>query len=218
MKIDATRVAALAILLYGAKRYWRNWGTTKDECAMNLPGDELLREPMVKTTEGVWIDLPVEQVWPWVVQLGQDRGGCYTYDTVENACGLDHHSADRIHAEWQNLSAGDTVRFAPPGWLGRRDGVTLPVAKVIPQEAIVLHGSPPAIPWDIVWSIHLMPRWDDRCRLLVRTRVGLRHPAEVVALSLAGPLHSALTRRMLLGIKHRAERQRHSAVVEASSS
>ena len=216
MTINATRMAALAALLYGVKRYWRNWGTTKDECAMNLPGDELLREPLVQTTEGVWIDLPVEQVWPWVVQLGRDHG--YTIDTGENACGLDHHSVNRSHAAWQNLSAGDTVRITSPGWLGPRVGVTLPVAKVIPQEAIVLHGSPPAIPWDIVWSIHLVPRWDDRCRLLVRTRVGLRHPAEVFALTLAGPLHSAMTSRMLLGVKHRAERQRHSAVVEACSS
>lgn len=209
------RMAALAALLYGARRYWRNWGTTKDECATRLPGDELLREPLVMTTEGVSIDRPVAQVWPWVAHIGQNHGGCCTGDTVEILCGTDHHSADRIHAESQDLRSGDTVRLAPAGWLGMRNGITLTVAQVIPNETVVLHGSPPAIPWDIVWSIHLVPHWDDRCRLLVRTRVGLRHPAEVFAVALAGSVHSALTRRMLLGIKHRAERQPHCAAIEA---
>lgn len=200
-------MAAAAAAVYGARRYWRNWGTTKEECASRLPGDELVRPPVITTTEAVWIDRRPTQAWPWLVQIGQDRGGFYGYgyDAVEDLCGLQYHSADDVHADWQRLAVGDRVRLVPPGWLGMRDGVSLSVAEVKPDEAVVLHGAPPVVPWDIVWSIHLVPRWDDRCRLVVRTRVGLRHPAEVFALALAGPVHSALTRKMMLGIKRRVE-------------
>lgn len=184
------RVAALAALLYGARRYWRNWGTTKQECAQPLPGDELLHAPKVTTTEGVLVDRPVAQVWPWAVRLGRSR------------------TDDR------DLTVGDTVCLVPPGRFGIRAGIALPVVKVVPGETIVLHGAPPAIPWDIVWSVHLISRWDDRCRLLVRTRVGLRHPAEFLLTALSGPLNSALNRRLLVGIKRRAEQDSaHPAVV-----
>lgn len=216
MSIDMVRAAALAAVLYGARRYWRNWGTTKDECTTALPGDELLHAPVVTTTEGVRIDRAVEDVWPWVAQIGQDRGGVHSDDTVRNLCGEEHHSADDRQPERPQLAPGDTVRLTPPGRLGLRDGIALTVAKVIPNEAIILRGGPPAIAWDVVWSIHLVPRWDESCRLLMRSRVGLRHPAQVAAVGLAGPVQSALTRRMLLGIKHRAER--HSCHAAAAGS
>ena len=83
------RVAAAAALLYAARRYYRNWGTTKEECAMYLPGDELLDRPVVRTTEAVWINAPANAVWPWLVQMGQDRGGLYSDETLENLVGLE---------------------------------------------------------------------------------------------------------------------------------
>src|SRR6478735_2535965 len=94
------RVAAAAALLYAARRYYRNWGTTKSECAMALPGDELLDSRVARTTEAVWIDAAADSVWPWLVQMGQDRGGLYSYETLENVFGLEYHNADRIHSEW----------------------------------------------------------------------------------------------------------------------
>ena len=98
------QVAARVALLYAARRYYRNWGTTKEECRMFLPGDELVGRPAVETTEGVWIDAPTSAVWPWLVQMGQDRGGLYSYETLENLVGLHYHNADRIHPEWQHLA------------------------------------------------------------------------------------------------------------------
>ena len=74
------RVAGAVALLYAARRYYRNWGTTKEECQLWLPGDELVRRPAVQTTEGVWIDAPPKAIWPWLVQMGQDRGGLYSYE------------------------------------------------------------------------------------------------------------------------------------------
>lgn len=205
MTIGVMRVAAVAALLYAARRYYRNWGTTKEECRSKLPGDELLGRPAVQSTEGVWIEAPTETVWPWLLQLGQDRGGLYSFESLENLIGLHYRNADRIHPEWQRLMPGDVVRLAPKGWLGRRDGVAMHVVKVIDNEAIVLRGTAPDFPWDAVWSFHLTPRWNDRCRLLIRTRARLRYPGEVLGTELAGPITALVTRGLLLGIKRRAQ-------------
>lgn len=198
--------AGTGLLLYAARRYFRNWGTTKSESRMNLPGDELIREPMLRITEAVWIERPAAAVWPWLVQMGQDRGGLYGYAFLENSIALHHRNANRIHAEWQHLAPGNLIRLAPRGWLGLRDGLTLSVADVIEERAIVLRGAPPSLPWETVWSFHLIPYGDDRCRVLVRTRVGLRHPGEVLLAEAVEPVNALMTRGMLRGIRRRAER------------
>lgn len=197
--------AAAGAGLYAARRFYRNWGTTKEECETPLPGDELVGRPAVQTTEGVWIDAPAGAVWPWLVQMGQDRGGLYSYERLENLVGLKYHNADRIHPEWQRLTVGDVVRLVPPGWLGRRDGLALPVAQIIEGQSIVLRQQPPQFAFDAVWSFHVMPRWEDRCRLLVRSRSRMRQPGEVLGAELAGPVMALMTRGLLLGIKRRAE-------------
>ena len=191
--------------LYAARQYFRNWGTTKEECETPLPGDELVAQPAVQTTEGVWIEAPAAEVWPWLVQMGQDRGGLYSYEKLENLAGLRHRNADRIHPEWQNLAVGDVIRVVPRGWMGLSDGVALPVAQLIAGESIVLRLQPPDVPVDGVWSFHVVARWEDRCRLLVRTRLRMRVPGEAVVAEAIGPAMSLMTRGMLLGIKRRVE-------------
>ena len=211
-------VATAAALLYAARRYYRNWGTTKQECRMGLPGDELVDDPAVKTTEAVWINAPANAVWPWLVQMGQDRGGLYSYQTLENLLGLDYHNADVIHAEWQHPVPGDVVRLAPKGWLGLRNGISLRVADVAEQRFVVLRASPSEQSWDAVWSFHVIPHWEDRCRLLIRTRTALRHPGGVLMTELSGPAKALLTRGILLGIKRRAEGQVQGEATAARAS
>lgn len=191
--------------LLAARRYYRNWGTTKEECDTALPGDELVSQPVVQTTEGIWIDAPASAVWPWLVQMGQDRGGMYTYEKLENLVGLQHRNADRIHPEWQQLSVGDVIRLVPRGWMGLRNGIALPVVALVEGESIVVRLQPPDVPVDGVWSFHVVAHWEDRCRLLVRTRARMRVPGEALGAEAAGPVMSLLTRGMLLGIKRRAE-------------
>jgi hypothetical protein len=205
MAIGVVGIAAAGGLLYAARRYYRNWGTTKEECQMTLPGDELIPRPAVQSTEGIWIDAPPRAIWPWLVQIGQDRAGIYSHEMLENLVGLDYHTADRIHPEWQRLEVGDRIRLAPDGWMGMRRGLTLTVAQVVEGEHIVLRGAPPDFPWDAVWSFHLVLRWEDRCRVLLRTRARLRYPGEALVTELTGPVVSVLTRGMLLGIKRRVE-------------
>jgi hypothetical protein len=218
MASKLVRVAAGAALLYAARRFYRNWGTTKEECGMALPGDGLVSPPAVQTTEGVWIDASPGNVWPWLVQMGQDRGGLYTYPKLQNMIGLDYENADRIHPEWQCLAPGDVLWLAPKGWMGLPNGITFTVVDVVEQESIVLRGTTPRLLRDAVWSFHLIPRRDDRCRLLIRTRTRLRHPGEVLATELAGPANAAMTQGILRGVKRRVECQLQAEAAAASAS
>jgi hypothetical protein len=173
---------------------------------MILPGDELIRDPADMTTLAVPIEAPAADVWPWLIQIGQDRAGFYSYDILENLVGLHIHSADQIVAEWQSLSVGDSIRLTSRGWMGRQDGVVLPVARLEVPRSLVLRESPPSLPWNAVWSFHIVPTSASSCRLISRSRserlpVRLRFVAVVMT-----PLTAGMTRRMLLGVKARAER------------
>lgn len=203
---------AVAGSLYAARRYFRDWGTTKGEAGEKLAGDDLLSPPVLQATEAVWIDAPAEEVWPWLVQMGQDRGGLYSFEVLEDLVGLRYHNVDTLHPEWQHLAVGDAVRLVPKGWLGLTEGVEMQVVEVVQPETIVLRTRTPQLPWDVVWSFHLVAQWEDRCRLLVRSRLALRRPGEVLLAEMAGPARALITRGMLLGIKRRAE-SRSVAVV-----
>jgi hypothetical protein len=148
-------------------------------------------------------------VWSWLVQIGQDRGGMYSYEWLENLFGLDIHNADRIHEEWQLLAVGDAVRVVPRGRLGMREGYAFRVALVDPPRALVLRQQPPEHPWDSTWAFLVVPDSADHCRLLSRSRTakasGVAGIASLVAAALMEPVILRMTRRMLVGIKSRAE-------------
>ena len=73
-----TETAALFAVLYAARRYYRNWGATEAECQIRLPGDTLLGDPAIQTTEAVYIDAPPHAVWPWLLQMGRGPGEAST--------------------------------------------------------------------------------------------------------------------------------------------
>jgi hypothetical protein len=203
--------AGIGLVALAAGRRFRDWGATKRECLTRFPGDEMIAEPGDVTTRAVTIDAPAEEVWRWLVQIGQDRGGMYSYDGIENMLGLRVHSTDEIHDEWQQLRVGDSVRLVRPGWMGMRDGLALPVARIDPGRSIVLRQQPPDSQWDAVWSFHVVPLTSRRCRLVSRSRSARpARPARVAALVM-DPVTMLMTRRMLLGIKERAERSAESA-------
>ncbi|MGD9618500.1 MAG: SRPBCC family protein [Mycolicibacterium sp.] len=207
---NLVRLAGAGAVLYATRRYYRNWGTTKEECRMTLPGDELIRRPAVRSTEGIWIDAPPAAVWPWIAQIGHDRAGRYGFGLAENLMGSRPGAGagdDGIHPEWQQLTHGSTVRLAPMGWMGLRQGLTMQVEQVVEGSTLVLRGNRPGFPWEAVWSFHLLPRWQDRCRLLIRTRARLRHPGELLLVELAGPVIALATRAVLTGVKHRVAAQ-----------
>ena len=126
-------VSTLAALVYYFVLRPRclRWGATDEEIGRDLPGDELLPDPVGYVTRGITINTSPVNVWLWLVQMGQGRGGFYSYDWLENLFGLDIHNADRIVPEWQELAVGDIVRMHPNG--GSM------VAAVEPYRALVLY-------------------------------------------------------------------------------
>ena len=149
-------------------------------------------------------------MWPWVVQLGQGRGGFYSYDSLENLIGCDIHSANEINADWQHLDVGDAVRLAPE--------LALTVAVAEPPRTLVLRGGvlPGAVtaPYDFTWTFGLSPTAATTTRLIVRERYSytkwwVRFVIEPVMV-----VSFLMSQRMLRGVRDRAEAGRkHPAVM-----
>jgi hypothetical protein len=220
--VESGRWLALsAFLLAAAYRATHRWGATLAEQRATLPGDELVADPAIVSTRAVTIDASAEDVWSWLVQLGQDRGGMYSYDALENVLGLHIHSTREIRNEWQDLAVGDRIVLVPAGWAGMKAGYVLPVAIVDAPHTLVLRQSPPEHPWDAVWSFHIEALPDGRSRLLSRGRsrrhTGTRGVADVVLDALMDPVTWFMTRKMLLGIKERAEAASPHLVVHSGS-
>jgi hypothetical protein len=202
-------VGAAGLQLLHARR---NWGATPEEAAAVLPGDELVPGPVDQNTLAVPVDAPAEDVWSWLVQMGHGRGGMYSYDWLENLIGLDIHTTDEIRDEWQHLAVGDRIVVVPEGYGPMPAGYAFTVARVDRPRALVLRQAPPEHPWNGVWSFHVRPVSEGRCRLLARSRteapsqLGLR-----IATRVGEPVTLVMTRRMLHGIKEHAERRTRAA-------
>jgi hypothetical protein len=187
---------------------YNRWGVDDGELAAGLPGDELVPDPDLWYTRGITVGAPPEDVWPWVAQIGQGRGGFYSYDALENLFRCDIHSADRVLPEYQDVALGDVVRLAPGGAPSFR------VHAVHPPEALVLvsadtadTGEPNADGPLATWQWVLRPLdGGRRTRLLVRQRLS-RPRAQRLLWRLVEPVGFVMERRMLRGIKARAERR-----------
>ena len=104
---------AAAACIFLARRWQLRWGATVQESGEPLPGDHLIADPDLTATRAITVGAPAGQVWPWIAQLGQGRGGFYSYDFLENLAGCDIYSADRIVPEWQDAGVGDEIKLAP---------------------------------------------------------------------------------------------------------
>ena len=187
-----------------AFRPWNvRWGTTAEERATALPGDEFVPVAHYRIDHAITIDAPPEVVWPWLIQIGQDRGGFYSYTTLENAVGAKITNASQIVPEWQRRHVGELVPTVPEKYLGGIFGTRLgcKVLKVVPGQALVLEG------WG---AFVVVPTNDNKTRLLIRTRgEGAPSLAGVLEapfrLLVYEPAHFIMERGMLRGIKQRAE-------------
>jgi hypothetical protein len=220
------RVVGLAALVgydLVLRPWMRQWGSTPEEQAIRLPGDEVPSDVMTHYTKGITIDAPPEAVWPWLVQIGDRRAGFYSHDWVERFVflGTVHyaegsHSARQIHPELQDVHVGDVVNLASVGRLLVGNPVTL----VEPNRVFVMG----------TWTFNLRPIPGGRTRLLVRDRDDgyLRHLAPprsfllrtglaVVDFLVGDPLHFVMERQMMLGLKARSEGSREDAQADVAS-
>jgi hypothetical protein len=198
--VGLTAVAAAGILV---ARHWQlRWGATVEESGENLPGDDLISDPDLAATRAITVGAAAGQVWPWIAQLGQGRGGFYSYDFLENLVGCDIHSADRIVPQWQDAGVGDEVKLHPE--------VALAVAALEPGRSLVLRGGIPMgntpSPFDNSWAFVLREQLDGTTRLLVRERYAYLRPWAPLIVEPTAALAFVMSERMLRGIRDRAER------------
>jgi hypothetical protein len=201
--------AATALYERVVRPWHLRWGATDDEVDARLVGDDLVAEPARQCTRAITIDAPPARVWPWVVQLGADRGGFYSYDWLENLFALGIHSADRIVPEWQQRQVGDLVYAdakGSGGWyvmaVEHERALVLQVADVEAGHP-VRRSEPPW--WEFAWTFALREVPDGTTRLLVRERVAFGRTLVRLAMAPVGVVSFVMTRKMMLGIKVRAE-------------
>jgi hypothetical protein len=199
-------IGALAAGYALVVRPWHlRWGATDEELNESLPGDEIKPEAGVQVTHAVTIDAPAETVWKWLVQIGQGRGGFYSYDWLENVFGLQIQNAREIKSEWQELAVGDFVRSAHKGWLGGRfdDKAGWFVVHLEPQRALVLRDEIEKGSWAFV----LKPIAENQTRLLIRIRgdEATNLTRKILNYAVFEPAHFIMERKMLLTLKQRAE-------------
>lgn len=196
-------VAYVTVLVLARPLHVR-WGSTGDELRAPLPGDEYALNPTYQVQHAVTIHATPEEIWPWLAQLGHDRGGFYSYTWLENSFGLHVRNADRVHPEWQGVVTGDSIFATPRDYLhtGRRFGWRVLYAE--PYRVLILED----------WGAFVLEPVDSATtRLIVRTRGEGRDDLASFALSPVSlltlePAHFIMERRMLLTLRDRVESAR----------
>jgi len=175
-------------------RHWvLNWGSTAGESTARLPGDELLEHADGVATRAITVDAPASAVWPWIAQMGPSpRGGAYTYDWIENLLGLNMHSVDTVLPEFQHPQVGQSIG------LGAN---VMRYAVVDPGHVLALRSAD----GNWVWTFVLDER-EGKTRLISRNRFRLPRLRDKVGMIPMEPASLVMERRMLRGIKKRAER------------
>jgi hypothetical protein len=168
------------------------WGATEAEASARLPGDELLEDANGVATRAIDIHAPASAVWPWLVQMGPSpRGGAYTYDWIENLLRLDMHSADRILPEFQDPHLGDSIAYGSN---------RMSLERLEPEHVLAWRSGDGNWVWSFVLSEH-----DGDTRLISRNRFRLPRLVDRIGMVPMEAASLVMERKMLLGIKQRAE-------------
>ena len=185
------------------------WGVKSETTQQTLPGDILIPSPVLATTRGITIYAPPQAIWPWLVQIGQGRGGFYSYDWLENLLRMDIHNANRILPEFQDLHPGDIIPF----W--RNAGVR--VIEIQHQAHIVLAGTLYGAAKQVEtpsyggsWVFILEPIDSTTTQLIVRSAVAWFEPrllCQLFSWFLLEPTHFIMEMGMMNGIKRRVEQK-----------
>lgn len=200
----AVSIAACVVSSPLSRPWYSKWGATDAEVQMSFPGDELVPNPVLATTRAITIEASASAVWPWLVQMGQGRGGLYSYERLENLIGCDIDNADQIIPEFQDVQVGDKVRINPS------DAQAFDVAVIDPGKTLILRGDIPDsdnIPTIWIWIFHLKPIDKNSTRLLLRSRLVYKKNFSNTLLwrIFSDPIAFNMERKMLQGIKTRVE-------------
>ena len=171
-----------------------NWGATSAEAGKRLPGDDLLEDADGVATRAITVDAPPGAVWPWIAQMGPSpRGGAYTYDWIENLLGLNMHSVDRVLPEFQHPKVGDGFGYGPNKMSFKR---------VEPEHVLAVQSAD----GNWVWTFVVEGKDESKTRLISRNRFRLPRLRDKIGMIPMEPASLVMERKMLYGIKQRAER------------
>lgn len=172
-------------------------GATDAEVTRRMIGDRLIENPNYVTTRAITVDTSPQQVWPWLVQIGERRGGFYTFDVLDRLVDRKIHSPHRVLPRYQDLDVGDT--------LDRNH--TVVVRGLEPGEALLIEPARHRSDITAMWTLALYPDGPSHTRLVsrVRARFDLKSPAAVVAFALTDPGQLILERKFLREVKAHAE-------------
>jgi hypothetical protein len=184
--------AGLVLYFTRLRRPVLTWGATQAESESRLPGDELLDDADGVATRAIEIRAPASAVWPWIAQIGPSpRGGAYTYDWIENLFGLNMHSADTVLPEFQHPEVGDTIGL----------GANRMVLERVEPERVLAWRSQDG---NWVWTF-VLDETNGTTRLISRNRFRLPRLVDRIGMVPMEPASLLMERKMLFGIKQRAE-------------
>jgi hypothetical protein len=205
-------ISALLILTFGlfVRPWYLEWGTTPQERCAALPGDEIVATSAAhQETRAITINASVAQLWPWLAQLGQDRGGFYSYDLLENLVGCEMPTRDKLDPRKQQWEVGDKLWMYPERKANGMGFATL--RTYLPGRAMGfgtrMFGTAATAPENGSWSFVLVPIDASHTRFIVRGRgtsgrslLGLGFDRAIFE-----PIHFVMERRMMIGLKDLAE-------------
>ena len=208
-------VLAVAGLVYhlGLRSWCLHWGATPAEARATLPGDHLFPAYAGEATHAITIHASPQQVWPWLMQIGQDRSGFYSYTFLENTFRCDMPKLERLAPDWKPRTPGETVWLCTPKRYGGQGRMV--AAAVLPERALVmvspndwenLQAGGPAR--EAFWSFTLEPLAGGQSRLIARVR-GSTPPtlaSRAIGRLFWEPAHFVMEQRMLRTIRDLAER------------
>jgi hypothetical protein len=212
----AALIGGCLILRPLIKSRYQTWGATPEEMARPLPGDERVPKSLVTNNLAITIRATAAEVWPWIAQLGQERGGMYSYELLENMVGCKMRNADRVHPEWE-MKVGDLMRMGPPGYpvdqvVAVERGRWLLMAGANPKTGAVDPIGPGQTTYtNYTWLLYLDERPDGTTRLISRSHLDYAPRSfgfKLIWEVFTDPIGCMMTRKMLLTIKQRAEQVR----------
>jgi hypothetical protein len=213
LAVVGTAAAAVGAYLRFIRPLYRGWGATGEDIARAMPGDDIVEHPDRVETFAITIQARPADIWPWLVQIGYKRGGMYSYTWLEKLMGVPMSNADRILPEFQELKVGDVIAYGP-------QGPYLPVLEVLPNRVLMLGGYDP-VKGGGTTTFALDELDQEHTRLIMRGRTHwpnwtlrgiLSKPPsgqrlrDLLMYLFFEPGQFIMMRKMLLGIKQRAER------------
>jgi len=208
----------LDVYFVGLRPWFRAWGADEALREATLPGDGLVAGGRPRETRAVLVHAPASAVWPWVAQIGQDRGGFYSFAILENLVGCDLANLDHLEPSLQAWKPGDRLWMYPPAKAGGMGQAPLAVHE--PGHALVFYTRRPGTslgqPPDGTWAFIVEPVDARTSRFVVRAG-GTISPSllgEAFEGVVFEPIHFAMERRMMEGVKLRAEGGRASAAAD----